>query len=370
MSERALGRLVVDLASVELTAREIERLRDPRVAGVILFRRNFCDAKQLAELTAAVRRVRSNLLIAADQEGGRVQRFVGAGFTRLPSMRVLGRLWDESPVSAREAARAVGSVMAVELLARGIDLSFMPVLDIDFGRARAIGNRALHRQPGVVIELAGALIASIHEQGMCVVGKHYPGHGFVEADSHVDVPIDRRRFDELWVDDLRPYRSLRVLDAVMPAHVIYPEMDSLPSGFSPFWLQTILRERIGFAGAVFSDDLTMDGARVVGGLRERVDTALAAGCDAALVCNHPDMVDDLLCSDWRPRADFGACARLAACRVKPEVRDQAVRTLDAGELASSVATVLSLPIDDGEADITVPIAAAIGDRVTLDSDPL
>ncbi len=311
-----LGPVMLDVAGTELTADERERLRDPLVGGVILFARNFTGSEQLQALTAAIRAVRDPApIIAVDHEGGRVQRFRGDGFTRLPAMRTLGALWQDEHVAALEAARATGFVLAAELLAHGVDLSFTPVLDLDYGGSRVIGDRAFHRDPQIVTKLAGALAAGMAEAGMGCVGKHFPGHGFVEADSHVDVPVDPRDFDAIWEADLAPYRQRlgKRLAGVMPAHVIYEHIDPNPAGFSPFWLQEVLRGRLGFGGVVFSDDLTMEGATVVGDIVARARAAHTAGCDMVLVCNRPDLVVELL-DRWAPTVADESRARILALR--------------------------------------------------------
>ncbi|MDR2015648.1 MAG: beta-N-acetylhexosaminidase [Azoarcus sp.] len=320
--EAPRGALMVDVAGLALTDEERERLCDPRIGGVILFARNYTDSAQLRALTGEIRALRKPaLIIAADHEGGRVQRFRADGFTRLPAMRTLGNLWARDEAGALAAARAVGFVLAAELVAHGIDLSFAPVLDLDYGKSRAIGSRAFHRDPAVVASLALSLVAGMADAGMGAVGKHFPGHGYVEADSHHDIPVDERTFDSLWDEDIAPYRKqkelLQQLAGVMPAHVIYPNAEpgeTGPAGFSSFWLKEILRERLGFEGVIFSDDLNMAGALVAGGIVERVAAAARAGCDMWLVCNRPDLVIELL-SRGTPEIDDAARARLAALTV-------------------------------------------------------
>ncbi|MCX8016834.1 MAG: beta-N-acetylhexosaminidase, partial [Rhodocyclaceae bacterium] len=270
------GPLVIDLAGTELTALERARLADPLVGGVILFSRNYRDPAQLTALCEEIHAIKSPpLLIAIDHEGGRVQR-CREGFTPLPAMRRLGQWWDQAPRAAVESARMLGFLLAAELRACGVDLSFAPVLDLDWGKSRVIGDRAFHGNPRAVIDLAGGLIAGMREAGMACCGKHFPGHGWVEADSHVAIPVDDRSLAEM-ADDLMPYRELP-LDAVMPAHVSYPAIDSRPAGFSPLWLG-MLRKMLGFDGVIFSDDLSMEGASVAGDILARVEAAWAAGCD-------------------------------------------------------------------------------------------
>jgi beta-N-acetylhexosaminidase len=329
-----LGPVMLDVAGVALTDEERERLCDPLVGGVILFARNFTSGEALIELTAEVHALRDPpLIIAVDHEGGRVQRFRHDGFTHLPAMRTLGQLWDDDHVAALDAARSVGLVLAAELLAHGVDLSFTPVLDLDYGDSRVIGDRALHHDPQVVAKLAGALAAGMAAAGMGCVGKHFPGHGYVEADSHLEIPVDARDFDAIWAQDIAPYRHRlgRQLAGVMPAHVIYEQVDPLPAGFSPFWLQDVLRGRVGFEGVVFSDDLTMEGASVAGDILARARAAHAAGCDMVLVCNRPDLAADLL-DRWAPVVTAEAVARIAALKPSPQCRDPYALALHPGYL--------------------------------------
>ncbi|WP_291992755.1 beta-N-acetylhexosaminidase [Candidatus Accumulibacter sp. ACC003] len=294
-----LGPLMIDLAGLELSAVERQRLCHPLVGGVILFSRNYQSPEQLARLTAAVHALRvPPLPIAIDHEGGRVQR-CRQGFTPLPPMRRLGELWDEQRAPALASARALAYVLAAELRARGVDLSFTPVLDLDWGRSSVIGDRSFHAHPEAVVALAGAFIDGLHSAGMAACGKHFPGHGWAEADSHVALPVDERSLDEI-APDLEPYRRL-ALDAVMPAHVIYRQVDHRPAGFSPVW-NRLLREELGFTGVIFSDDLSMAGAGVAGDVVARCTAASDAGCDMLLVCNAPDAVGDVL-ANWRPAAD-------------------------------------------------------------------
>ncbi len=291
-----LGPVMLDLAGAEMSAAEGELLRHPLVGGVILFSRNYRSPRQLCELTAAIRALRHpELLIAVDHEGGRVQRF-REGFSRIPPMRRLGEAWDRDPAGACKAAGDIAYVLASELLACGVDFSFTPVLDVDFGASGVIGDRALHSDPEAIAQLSAALISGLRAAGMAGVGKHFPGHGYVRADSHLAVPVDARSFDEIQATDLLPYRELikAGLAAVMPAHVIYPEVDARPAGFSSKWLRQILRGQLGFDGMIFSDDLSMEGASVAGGVVERADAALAAGCDMVLLCNAPGAVHELL----------------------------------------------------------------------------
>ena len=321
-----LGPVMLDVAGLSLTDAERTRLAHPLVGGVILFARNFESCAQLAALTAEIRAVRTPaLLITVDQEGGRVQRF-RHGFCALPAMRTLGAMWDRDPETARALARQTGLVLATELVAHGVDLSYTPVLDLDYGVSRAIGDRAFHRDPAVTVALAGALIDGLADGGMQCVGKHFPGHGFVEADSHVDMPRDSRDFDAIWAEDIAPFRALVPrLGGVMPAHVIYDKVAPEPAGFSPFWLGDVLRARLGFGGVVFSDDLTMEAATAAGDIVARAQAAVAAGCDMALVCNRPDLAEALL-ARWQPAIPATLSARLAGLRaVAPDATDVAAR---------------------------------------------
>lgn len=305
------GPVMLDLAGLALTAEERERLRHPAAGGVILFARNFESPRQLAELTGAIRAARPDLLIAVDHEGGRVQRFQ-EGFTRIPPMRSLGERFDRDPARARAFAEQIGYVIALELRFHGIDFSFAPVLDVDFGSSSVIGDRAFSDEPAVIAALAGAFVAGLSAGGVAAVGKHFPGHGYVRADSHVAVPVDERALAEIEAADLAPYRELiaRGLAGIMPAHVIYPAVDSRPAGFSSVWLKDILRKRLGFGGMIFSDDLSMEGASGAGGIAERALAALAAGCDMVLLCNRPGDADALLESLAGRALDAGRVARM------------------------------------------------------------
>ncbi len=292
----SLGPVMLDVAGTELDAVDRRRLQHPLVGGVILFARNYVSPEQLIRLTADIHALRSPaLVIAVDHEGGRVQRF-REGFTAIPAMRELGRVWDGNPQHAGHLAHEVGFVLAAELRAHGVDLSFAPVLDVDYGNSSVIGDRALHSDPQAIADLARALVQGFRQGGMSAVGKHFPGHGHVRADSHHEVPIDDRPFAEIETIDLVPFRRLieSGLGGIMPAHVIYPQVDPQPAGFSPVWLKTILRGKMGFDGVIFSDDLSMEGARVAGGVVDRARAAFGAGCDMVLVCNNPAAADELL----------------------------------------------------------------------------
>ena len=320
--------LIIDTASGSLSKADKARLAHPLVGGVILFARHWQNRAQLIEQCAAIKAVRPDLLITVDHEGGRVQRFRSDGFTHLPPMRALGAMWMQDgkggpgsgAMAATNAATAAGYVLASELRACGVDFSFTPVLDLDWGGSGVIGDRAFHADPRVVTLLAKSLAQGLLQAGMAHCGKHFPGHGFVAADSHTDIPVDRRSLKAILQDDAAPYAWLRsTLTSVMPAHVIYPKVDARPAGFSRKWLQDILRGRLGFDGAIFSDDLSMEGARRIDGrLASYTDAAVAAlqaGCDLVLLCNQSlgtgRAVDELLDGlaaqqaqgQWQPSQD-------------------------------------------------------------------
>jgi beta-N-acetylhexosaminidase len=319
--------LIIDIAGTTLNAADRRRLAHPLVGGIILFARNWQDRAQLAALCADIKRLRDDLLICVDHEGGRVQRFKTGGFTHLPPMKALGDLWLRDQLGATNAATACGQVLAGELRACGVDFSFTPVLDLDYGESGVIGDRAFGRDPRVVTLLAKSLMHGLRLGGMASCGKHFPGHGFVKADSHTEIPVDRRSLKAILADDAAPYGWLSTaLDSVMPAHVIYPKVDARPAGFSAKWLGEILRARLHFQGAVFSDDLSMAGARMIDGRQvsytEAAVTALNAGCDMVLLCNQSldggQAVDELingmteaqLKGRWLP-SDAGEARRLA-----------------------------------------------------------
>jgi len=298
------GPITLDVVGQVLNAEDRRRILHPLTGGVILFGRNFGNRKQLTKLTADIKKLRPDVLISIDHEGGRVQRAKTDGFTHLPAMRKLGELWGakhhsshaaESAALAMAAATACGYVLAAELRACGVDFSFTPVLDLDFGRSGVIGDRSFSRDPQIVFALAKSLNEGLRLGGMANCGKHFPGHGWAEADSHVAIPVDERSLQEILNDDAKPYEWLDLsLAAVMPAHVIYPKVDSNPAGFSKIWLHSILRQELGFKGVIFSDDLSMEGASVAGSVVKGAELALEAGCDAVLICNRPDLADQLL----------------------------------------------------------------------------
>ncbi len=322
----SLGPLMVDLEGVELSAEERELLADPRVGGIILFSRNYHSPEQLTQLCSEVHAVRTPpLLIGVDHEGGRVQRFREA-FTEIPPMARFGKLHDRDPKLAYSNAESAGWLMAIELLACGVDFSFAPILDLSHGVSGVIGDRAFHRKPVVVSELAHSWMQGMHKAGMGAVGKHFPGHGGVKADSHVEVPVDDRLFADLLVDDLVPFERMTHygMEGVMPAHVYYSAIDpDHPAGFSRFWLQEVLRGRLGFNGAIFSDDLTMEGAGVVGGYPERAAAALEAGCDMVLVCNHRVHAVEVLDS-LEPQGNPLGTARLARLHGRRKIDREAL----------------------------------------------
>ena len=289
-----LGPVMLDVVGTTLAADDLRRIQHPLTGGVILFARNYKDRAQLTALCAAIHAARPGVLIAVDHEGGRVQRFRTDGFTRLPAMRLLGQLWERDVLAACKAATALGYVLATELRACGVDLSFTPVLDLDYGESGVIGDRAFHRDPRIVTMLAKSVNHGLALAGMANCGKHFPGHGFVKADSHIEIPVDERDPKEIVKEDAAPYGWLGMsLAAVMPAHVIYPEFDKHPAGFSKKWL-TLLRKDMGFEGVIFSDDLSMEGASVAGNVVQGAHAALKAGCDMVLICNAPDKADQLL----------------------------------------------------------------------------
>ena len=307
MSVSLHGSLMLDVQGTWLTAEDRQILRQPEVAGLIIFARNIEHPRQVRELSEAIRAVRPELLLAVDQEGGRVQR-LRQGFVRLPAMRSIA-----GHANAAELAEHCGWLMATEVLAVGLDISFAPVLDLDHQRSAVVGTRAFESDPLRAAQLAGAFIKGLRAAGMAATGKHFPGHGWAEADSHVAIPTDERSLEQIRASDLVPFVSLiGQLDAVMPAHVIYPQVDANPAGFSRRWLQEILRGELGFKGVIFSDDLSMAGAHVVGDAAERIEAALHAGCDMGLVCND------------RGSAEL-ALSRLQQLRVQPPQGLQAMR---------------------------------------------
>jgi beta-N-acetylhexosaminidase len=319
--------VVLDIAGLSLDDHDRRRLAHPLVGGLILFGRNWQSRAQVAALCAEIKAIRPDVLICVDHEGGRVQRFRTDGFTHLPPMRALGEMWmndgkhpsGHGAMQAMDAASACGYVLASELRACGVDMSFTPVLDLDWGPSGVIGDRAFHADARVTTMLGRALMQGLLHAGMANCGKHFPGHGHVAADSHVDVPVDKRSLKAILADDAKPYEWLSTtLTSVMPAHVIYPKVDSAPAGFSARWLQDILRGQLGFTGAIFSDDLSMEGAKVAGSPTQGAVAALNAGCDLVLLCNQSlhggepldalldGLTEALAAGDWVPSADSEA----------------------------------------------------------------
>lgn len=276
---------MLDLAGTVLAEDEVELLQNPQVGGVILFARNVQSREQVAALVAQIRAVAAHLLIAVDQEGGRVRRF-REGYSPLPAMQQLGDLCLKDREAGLALSRDTGWLMAAEVIACGLDISFAPVLDVDRDTSSIIGDRAFSDQPQLVIDVAAAFIQGMNEAGMAATGKHFPGHGGIFADSHLEAPVDQRDWQQLWEHDLRPFVALcPALGGIMPAHITFPAIDPDSVGFSPFWLREILRDKLGFSGVIFSDDLAMKGADVAGGYQRKAELALQAGCDMILVCN-------------------------------------------------------------------------------------
>jgi beta-N-acetylhexosaminidase len=291
----ALGPLMIDVEGLTLSAEDRELLAHPLVGGIILFSRNFAGREQVQALTAEIRGLRSpQLLIAVDQEGGRVQRFRD-GFTALPPLSWLGHVYDSDPATARQLAMLAARVMAQEVMEAGVDFSFAPVLDIDRGCCEVIGDRAMHQQSEIVGALGMAYMQGMRQVGMPAIAKHFPGHGGVVGDSHLLLPEDHRSYAEL-LDDMQPYASLigDGLHGVMMAHIRYTACDPLIASLSPYWMQTVLRGQLGFNGAIFSDDLTMEGASVGGSVAERAQAALQSGADMILLCNNRASVEPVL----------------------------------------------------------------------------
>lgn len=318
------GPVMLDVEGLSLTAEDRERVQHPLCGGVILFARNYESWEQVSALVQELRSLgKDDLLISVDQEGGRVQRFRD-GFLDLPPMRVLGDHYDISPQEAVRLANQLGWAMASEVLAVGVDFSFAPVLDLDYGESAVIGDRAIHEDPQVVTALARSYIWGMKKAGMSAVGKHFPGHGFVTADSHTHLPVDERPFSDIEARDLLPFSELSGLglEGVMPAHVIYSACDDQPAGFSRFWLQEILRGKLHYEGVIFSDDLSMAAAEVAGSPLERAERALDAGCDVLLVCNNPQAADEIMQGleqqDIPTRPDV---ARIMRARIRPQWDD-------------------------------------------------
>lgn len=309
------GPLMLDLEGAELTAQERDLLCSPVVGGVILFARNIRSKGQVIELNESIRECNPHLLLAVDQEGGRVTR-LREGFSPLPPMQALGHWYQRQPGEAIEGAKKIGWLMAAEVLASGFDFSFAPVLDVDADFCTVIGNRSLSDSPEAVTAVASAFIAGMRSAGMAATGKHFPGHGGVRGDSHLELPTDRRDWQTLLDRDLKPFIALSdQLAAVMPAHILFPAIDAThPVGFSQRWLKDKLRAELGFAGVIFSDDLTMEGAAAVGGYTQRASAALDAGCDMVLVCNHRQGAVEVL--EWLEKHSVQGSARLNTMRAE------------------------------------------------------
>jgi beta-N-acetylhexosaminidase len=311
-SKPILGPVMFDLRGYAINSEEKELLRHPAVGGIIFFARNYENPQQIAGLVQSIRSIRPEILVAVDHEGGRVQRF-RQGFTRLPSAASYANLLTgDGLLTGLESA---GWLMAAELRAVGVDFSFAPVLDVDCGISQVIGDRSFSRDAGKAGDHALSFALGMRRAGMAAVGKHFPGHGAVALDSHHGLPVDLRPYEEIAANDLLPFKKLIAggLEGVMPAHVVYKEIDSLPAGFSRLWVDGVLRKELGFNGAVFSDDLSMEGAAFAGDYSDRAKLALSAGCDMVLVCNKPDAAGKVLESlerlDWRDSQ-----ARLSALR--------------------------------------------------------
>jgi beta-N-acetylhexosaminidase len=304
---------MLDLSAYELTADEIDMLDHPLVGGLILFSRNYHDPKQLADLTGHIRSVaRNDMLIATDHEGGRVQRF-RQGFSPIPAMGSIADQCQQLSLDPQYVTQQLGWLMAAELVAYDIDLSFAPVLDIN-GISQVIGDRSFHQQSEHIVALASQFIKGMNKAGMKATGKHFPGHGNVLEDSHIAMPVDYRSVEDIFALDMAIFKQIHqlgLLDAVMPAHVIYPAVDDLPAGFSSKWIQQILRQQLAFDGVVFSDDLSMQGAVQMGGVVQRAELALSAGCDMVLVCNDPNSAAQVI--DGLP-TDMAHSQRIPALR--------------------------------------------------------
>ncbi len=311
------GRLMLDLKGVSLDRDERLQLQNPQVGGVILFSRNIQSRDQICDLVAEIRACSKSLLVAVDQEGGRVQR-LREGFTAIPSMQAIGNLIARSPEEGLGLSKDLGWLMASEVIACGLDLSFAPVLDVDRDTSSIIGDRSFSDQPEIVISAAEAFIKGMHDAGMAATGKHFPGHGGIVADSHLEAPVDDRSWNTLYARDIQPFAKLsKMLDAVMPAHITFPSVDPDSVGFSSFWLNDVLRGKLGFEGIIFSDDLTMKGADIAGGYVDKAKLALKAGCDMILVCNCPHGAVEVL--SYMESANISQSSKLASMVAKRSI---------------------------------------------------
>jgi beta-N-acetylhexosaminidase len=340
----SLGPLMIDIAGTELSSDDIRVLAHPLVGSVLLFSRNYTDPQQVAALTAEIRALRTpHLLIGVDHEGGRVQRF-REGFTRLPPARLLGRRFDEDRRDGLDLAQSVGWLMASELRAVGVDFSFAPCVDLDYGVSEIIGDRAFHSDPDAVAALAVATMMGMREAGMPAIAKHFPGHGAVVADSHVALPVDRREFADLEAD-IRPYRPLNDnnLPGIMAAHVVFPAVDALPASLSKRWISGILRGELGFHGCVFADDLTMAGAAAFGDVMARSELALAAGCDVLPICNDRQSVESVLGRLGTDVASAASQARLVRMRARGEAPVHLRENRHWQETAARIANLSVIP---------------------------
>lgn len=339
----SLGPLMVDVAGTTLSIEDREVLRHPLVGSVLLFSRNYQDLPQINALVAEIRALRTPaLLIAVDHEGGRVQRF-REEFTRLPAARLLGRRIAIERRESLNTAAVAGWLMAIELRRVGVDFSFAPCVDLDYGSSEVIGDRALHRDPEAVGALAVAYMGGMREAGMAATAKHFPGHGAVVADSHVALPVDRRSFVDL-EEDIRPYRLLidNQLSGVLVSHVVFPQIDALPASLSPRWLSAILRRDLNFHGCIFADDLSMAGVATFGDAPARAQLAYAAGCDVLPVCNDRKSVHAVL-DNFKPEVNPASQARLVRMRARGEPHSNIASTIQWQEAVNLIASLSAPP---------------------------
>jgi len=340
----SIGPIMIDLEGTSLSEEEKELIKHPLVGGIIFFARNFESVVQIQALVKSIHEnTNQTILTCVDQEGGRVQRFKD-GFTRLPPLRPLGNLYDHSTDQGMSLSKAMGWLMASEVLAVGVDFSFAPVLDLDYGVSAVIGDRAFHSNPSSVSQLARAYIQGMEEAGMACVGKHFPGHGAVAADSHLELPHDNRPTSEIMEKDVIPFAeliSMNVLQGIMPAHVVYDDQDEQPAGFSKIWLQQILRTRLGFEGAIFSDDLNMAAAGMAGSFTERANIAMNAGCDMALVCNNRSGAVEVL-DNFKWQVNEESSNRLSKMKGNPKQSLEGLQQLENWKAASGAAAELIL----------------------------